>query len=150
MIESERLERWKDNYEWEEGTIYASTQDEEIRIRIAALLNNPKVDEYCLVDAYYYDFSVIPNAVNEKLQLWRDAYMIYGITTDGEMITKWVDRWDLDSDDPIIDGKVIHSEKKLTNITVPEINQLFERSLLCNPHPDMIFSNHPVKDINDK
>lgn len=140
MDESERLHRWIDNYGREESRMYASTIDEEIATRIAALLNSPKIDKYCLVDAYYYDYSVIPTGVKERFNLCRDCYVIYGITTEGQMISKWIDRWDLDSDDPIVDGKVIHSEKKSSydNFVIPEICQSFNPKLLSSPMPESL------------
>ena len=138
MDESERLQRWKDNYGWEECGLDSATKDDEIANRIAALLNHPQIDKYCMVDAYYYDFSVIPRGIQEKLQLWRDAYLIYGITTEGEMISKWVDRWDLDSVDPIRDGKVMHGESPRTNLILPEIRQMYDPKLLSTPAPEFL------------
>ena len=91
-----------------------------------------------MVDAYYYDFSVIPNAIQDKLQLWRDAYFIYGITTEGEMISKWVDRWDLDSIDPIVDGKVMHGKNPRVNTPIPLIDQYFDSRLLSTPLPAVV------------
>lgn len=90
----------------------AGENDEVVSKRIAALLNNPKIDKYCMVDASYYNFSVMPIVVQEKLQLRRDAYLIFGITTEGEMISKWVDRWDLDSNEPIVGGKLIRQPRE--------------------------------------
>jgi len=138
MDESERLERWKDNYGFEECGIFSFEKDQELALRIIALLNHSRIDKNCFVDAYYYDFSVIPRGIQEKLQLWRDAYMIFGITTEGEMITKWVDRWDLDSADPIVDGKVMHGENKPTRILLPEVKQFFDSSLLSTPAPESL------------
>ncbi len=140
MNESERLQRWKDNYGSEECVIESATKDEKVANRIAALLNHPQIDKYCVVDAYYYDFSVIPRSVQEKLQLWCDAYLIFGITTEGEMISKWIGRWDLDSTDPIVDGNVIHSERSCNDnsFVVPEIRNCFDPQLLSTPAPDFI------------
>jgi hypothetical protein len=133
MDESERLQRWKEKH-------FDSEWAEEINIglsdRIAKLLNHNKIDKYCMVDAYYYDFSVIPREVKKKLNLWRDVYLIFGITTEGEMITKWVDRWDLDNTDPIVDGKVIPQERK--EFILPEIRVMFDPKLLSTPAPDFI------------
>lgn len=106
MDDSERIERLKSvcSCELEERR----QTDEAFANRIAALLNHPKIDQYCMVDAYYYDFAVIPKGVQKDLDLWRDCYLIYGITIEGEMVSKWVERYDLDSTDPIVNGKVIH------------------------------------------
>lgn len=136
MSESERLQRYRErvnDIEW------AVQGDDEIEERIRALLNHPAIDKYCMVDAYYYDFSVIPREIQEKLQLWRDCYLIFGITTEGKMITKWVDRWDLDSSDPIVDGQVIHKEKNIDGRFVyPEISQIFDPKLLSTPAPEFM------------
>jgi hypothetical protein len=137
MDESERLQRYKEKH-------YDSEWAEEVDIsladRIAALLNNPKIDKYCMVDASYYDFSVIPRAIQEKLQLGRDAYLIFGITIEGDLITKWVDRWDLDSIDPIENGICVHPPyDPRENHSVPiEIVQSFNPKLLSTPAPDFI------------
>lgn len=130
MDESERLER----YRMEHDSAWADEKDAELGARILALLNHPKIDKYCMVDAYYYDFSVIPRGVQEKLDLWRDAYLIFGITTEGEIISKWVDRWDLDSGHPIVDAKVIHPPFSPGN-KIPEISQDFNIDLLASPIP---------------
>jgi hypothetical protein len=130
MDESERLQRWKENYGWEECGIHSTTKDEEVANRIASLLNHPGINKYCMVDAYYYDFSVIPRIIKEKLNLCRDTYLIFGITTEGEMVSKWVDRWSLDSSDPIVDGNVIHNDKPRNNTMIPEIRQCFNPKLL--------------------
>ena len=134
MDESERLQRYRREFKLEFE--WADKNDSDLAERIAGLLNHPQIDKYCMVDAYYYDFSVIPTAIQEKLQLWRDAYLIFGITTEGEIVSKWVDRWDLDSRDPIIEGKVIHSERK--ELSSPEITQNFNPNLLSTPVPDVI------------
>ncbi len=138
MDESERLQRWKQNYNYKEHGIYSEKKDEEIANRISALLNHPGIDKYCMVDAYYYDFSVIPRPIQERLNLWRDAYLIFGIKNDGEMISKWVDRWDLDSPDPIIDGKVMHGDTPRTNIVLLDVSTKFDPNLLSTPIPDLI------------
>lgn len=126
---SERLVR-----KYEEG-------DQEFCSRIAALLNHPDIDTYCMVDAFYYDNSVIPQEIIDKHNCYRDMYLIYGITTKGEIISKWVERWDLDSDGPILDGKVIQEENKSKNgcasILIsysnlpPPITQHFSNDLLA-------------------
>lgn len=139
MDESERLKRRNEYYFHNDGAgVDLEAEDENLANRIAALLNHPKINQYCMVDAYYYDFSIIPHGIQEKLQLWRDAYMIFGITTEGEMITKWVDRWDLDSVDPIVDGKVMHGENKPTNMLPPEVKQFFDPRLLSTPLPEYL------------
>lgn len=137
MDESERIQRLKDNRHLEAHEMDAL--DQKFAARILALLNDPAIDKDCLVDAYYYDFSVIPHGVQERLNLWRDCYLIFGITTEGEMVSMWVDRWDLDSDDPIVDGEVIRSDKP---IFVPEIRQSFDPKLLSTPAPDWTYVKH--------
>jgi hypothetical protein len=138
MDYSERIERMRGKGYQSDDEDYEI--DEEFAVRISGLLNHPEIDNHCMVDAYYYDFAVIPRLIQEKLQLWRDAYLIFGITTKGEMISKWVDRWDLDSSDPIVDGKVIHSDKSQSNMILPEIRQSFDSILLSKPSPDFIRS----------
>jgi hypothetical protein len=93
MSESERLQRYQ-QYEYDKSAHDKANEDEVFASKIRALLNDPKLDKYCMVDAYYYDFSVLPKNIQGKF--YRDMYLIYGITTDGEMITKWVERYDLD------------------------------------------------------
>lgn len=132
MDESERLQRYKRESELE----LAEDNDSEFADRICALLNHPQIDKYCMVDAYYYDFSVIPHFIQEKLQLWRDAYLIFGITTEGEMISKWVDRWDLDSTDKVVNGKLVPSEKK--EVPLPMIREFFDPKLLSTPAPEFL------------
>lgn len=138
MSESERLQRAKRHTNHECDDCDVEKDDEELAVRIAELLNHPQIDKYCMIDAYYYDFSVIPRGIQEKLQLWRDCYLIFGITTEGEMVSKWVDRWDLDSTDPIIDGKVMHNTKPRTNMPPPEVKQFFDSALLSTPVPDIV------------
>src|SRR5580692_11260210 len=99
MDESERTERLKGSRYLDEHDRIG--EDEKFAERICAILNDPRVDKYCMVDAYYYDFSVIPRAVKERLDLGRDCYLIFGITNEGDIVSKWVDRWDLDSPDPV-------------------------------------------------
>lgn len=134
MDESERLQRYRRQFDKE----WADEDDIKLSDRISVLLNHPQIDKYCMVDAYYYDFSVIPRDIQEKLQLWRDAYLIFGITTEGEIISKWVDRWDLDSIDPIRDGKVMHGKTPRTNTPLPEINQNYDPNLLSTPVPNIM------------
>lgn len=134
MSESERLQRMNENHYNEERHLF----DEKLANRILLLLNDPKIDKYCMVDAYYYDFSVIPRGVQEKLQLYRDAYLIYGISEDGEFISQWVDRWDLDSSDPIVDGECIHPPFDPNQpIRLPEISIPFNKNLLSTPAPNL-------------
>lgn len=103
MSDSERLQRYKQNIECDDK----NETDNEIALRIFALLNNSKLDKYCIVDAYYYDFSVIPQKIQDIYNFYRDVYLIFGITIEGEIISKWVDRWDLDSSDEIVNGEVV-------------------------------------------
>jgi hypothetical protein len=141
MINSERLERFKERKYYENGE--AESFDDITADRIRKLLNHVGIDQYCLVDAFYYDFSAIPHAIQEKLNLCRDAYLLYGITTNGEIVSVWVDRWDLDSDDEIVDGKVIHKESEQDNNTTSNIpiiiHQSFNAKLLSCPCPASIF-----------
>jgi|ERR1700677_3403217 len=134
MDESERLQR----YGRECNSEYANEHDSKLSERIAKLLNHPKIDEYCMVDAYYYDFSVIPRDIQQKLQLWRDVYLIFGITTEGEIVSKWVGRYDLDSHDEIVNGKVIKSDKPFDHMIPPKIQMQIDPKLLSLPMPDMI------------
>lgn len=95
MDNSERFERYKYSVQHDEWTKLSN--DEKLSRKILELLNHPDLNERCMVDAYYYDFSVIPSEIIDKFDIRHDAYLIYGITTKGELISKWVDRWDLDS-----------------------------------------------------
>ena len=138
MDESERLQRYQEKIGFSESRDWADESDKEVSNRIILLLNEPKIDKYCMVDAYYYDFSVIPRDIQQKLQLWRDVYLIYGITTEGEIISKWIDRWDLDSTDPIFDGKVIHKPYDPNqNHLPPMIIQNIDPKLLSSPTPNL-------------
>jgi hypothetical protein len=138
MNKSERIQRIQDNRYLECEEI--DQIDETFANRIVALLNHSQINKHCMVDAYYYDFSVIPRDIKERLNLWRDCYLIFGITTEGEIVSKWADRWDLDSNDPIVDGKVIRSEKYCDNRNVPNIRQRFNPNLLSTPCPDLIIN----------
>lgn len=108
MSESERLQRFKDNKSSylcrEEDPNYAENEDRILAKRIRAFLNHPGIEEYSMVDAYYYDFSVIPRLLQGRF--CGDIYFLYGITEQGEIITKWVKRGDLDSDDEVVNGEV--------------------------------------------
>lgn len=103
MDDSERLQRFKSGFGFETSV----DNDSKTSLRIFSLLNNSKLDKYCMVDAYYYDFSVIPRNIQEKYNFYRDVYLIFGITIEGEIISKWVDRWDLDGSDEIVNGEVV-------------------------------------------
>lgn len=132
MQESERITRIKENMQ--QFPEEYNKLDQKFAERIYALLDDPKIDEYCMVDAYYYDFCEIPVEIQKELNLWRDAYLIFGINTDGEIISKWVDRWDLDSSDPILYGKVVRKKTEFyQNISAPDIPQNFNRNLLSTP-----------------
>lgn len=136
MDKSERIERRWENHDLDVEEI--DRLDDLFADRIAALLNHDKINKHSMVDAYYYNYSAIPWNLRESLNLFRDSYLLFGITTEAEIVFKWVDRWDLDSDDPIVDGKVIHSEKTATNFAVPEIKQLYDPKLLSYPMPECL------------
>ncbi len=112
MRESARLEEYKIMIGFECGDTRqkADQEDEVYANRIRELLNHPKIDNYCVVDACYYDAGEIPDEVCHKYGLYTDQYLIYGISFDGEFISKWVGRWDLNSDDPILNGEVVRSK----------------------------------------
>lgn len=137
MTESERLERWKGGSE--DGR---QGDDDLLAERIRLLLNHPKISKYCLVDANYYDFSVIPEGIRGRLNFSHDAYMLFGITTEGELVSKWVGRDDLDSDSPIIDGKAVHPEgipgDEYPHIMPAPFIQMFDRDLLSTASSDLI------------
>ena len=135
-FESERLQRLKQMRYLEH--LEADEVDQEFATRIVQLLNSEKIDKGCMVDAFYYDLSMIPDKIKERFNLCSDSYLIFGITSDGEIISKWVDRWDLDSEDSIVDGKVVRSELNTTNFIIPEINQFFDANLLSNSIPECI------------
>lgn len=135
MDYSERVQRIREAGCFDESDI--DRTDSLLAKRISALLNHSQINENCMVDAYYYDFSVIPRGIQEKNNLWRDCYLIFGITIEGELVSKWIYRRDLDSDDPIVDGKVIHSDKPSDSKMPPEIRQYFDSALLSTPMPDL-------------
>jgi len=91
MSKSERFERFL------QYSLGGLKEDENFEKHLINLLNHPKIDDWCLVDAYYYDYCTIPHEVLKKAGIYRDAYLVYGITKNGEMITKWVDRWAVDA-----------------------------------------------------
>lgn len=104
MDETERLQRYKSTCGCSENRKDALRYDEEIASRILAFLNDPRLAKYSMVDAYYYDYSELPR--NVEVKSCGDMYLLFGITEEGEVITKWVKRWDLDSDEPIINGEI--------------------------------------------
>jgi hypothetical protein len=132
MDESERLQRYKREGRNEED-------DRILSERIASLLNHPKIDRFCAVDAYYYDFCEIPIEIQRIKNFYRDVYLLFGITTEGEIITKWVERYDLDSDYEIINGEVVRPMKKrgkgveVTPAIPSEIIEHFDKCLLSSP-----------------
>lgn len=50
---------------------------------------------------------IILFCLNVYGKFYRDMYLLFGITTDGEIISRWVERCDLDSKHNIEDGEVI-------------------------------------------
>ena len=82
---SERLIRFKQHQDLED--------DDKFRKKLHSLLgcNDIFIDD---VDAQYYDCSVLPNDMQDKF--YRDAYMIYGIDSQGVFHYHWIDRWELD------------------------------------------------------
>ena len=137
MTRSERLERFSNHYD--EDT---DQKDEDFRNRIFLLLNDDRLDEWCMVDAYYYDFSALPEHLKGKF--YRDMYLLYGITKECEIITKWVERYDLDSSDPIVDGEVIHSKRNFSS-ECPDIKINFNKNLLSTPIPDIVYLSKTQK-----
>lgn len=139
MNESERMLRLTENryQEFEE----ADRADRILAERIIALLNHPKIDKHSIVDAFYYDSCEIPDDIQKKLKLWRDQYLVFGITSEATLISKWVDRWDLDSEYPIVDGKVIRPKKTdqsfITTTKPPLIHEKFSTVLLSAPVSEM-------------
>lgn len=137
MSESERIQRFKENisYHVPVDDCDPEREDEKLAERIRALLNHPKIDAYCMVDAYYYDSCQIPIELHEEMNLWCDCYLIYGITIEAQIVSKWVSRWDLDSSDPIVDGEVVRPPNQETvNVSLPpNIMQGFNPDLLSTP-----------------
>lgn len=159
MDESERLQRVRSSWGFrgQEERAEHETRDEEFADRIAALLNDSLVDKNCMVDAYYYDYSVIPDAVQNVWDFSGDVYLIFGITIHGRIVSKWVGRWDLDSNDPIVDGKVVRPERKLeggsTITTVPpEVLLEYNPLLLSTPCPyvfrEIFTGPHPLSGVS--
>ncbi|CAB4126706.1 hypothetical protein UFOVP80_50 [uncultured Caudovirales phage] len=106
MSESERLLRYKSNSGHSETKERADDEDTDLETRIVQLLNNPNIDEDCFVDCYYYDYCEIPDNILDKYKFFRDMYYLFGITKNGDLIGKWVERYDLDCHKPIINGEV--------------------------------------------
>ncbi len=123
-------------------------RDRVLKKRIVDLLNHDDIDETCYVDAEYYDCSVIPSEVKDSIN--NDAYFLLGKTKKGETISKWVNRWDLDSDDPIENGEVIREEKEYTDSIPPDfsIKSVFNPSLLSVPTPEFgyIYKSNSLSD----
>ncbi len=71
--------------------------DEALAKKIWVLLGSRKDLFWKDCDAQYYDFSVIPHEVRENLKLYRDAYMLFGITDEAKFVIRWIDRWEFDS-----------------------------------------------------
>ena len=140
MSESERLQRFKEEiscYDTSDGE--PDREDKKLAERIRALLNHPKIDSYCMVDAYYYDFSEIPDELHEEIKLWSDCYLIYGITIDAQIVSKWVSQWELDSNDPIVDGKCVPppNQETVSVSLPPDIMQVYSPDLLSTPILDL-------------
>ena len=141
MMEGERLLRFKENRYIENN--HAENADDELCKRIISFINDPRIDSTCFVDAFYYDFSVIPRKIQEELNLWRDQYFVFGISDEGDFISKWVERWDLDSDYEIVDGKVTKNLEQIegrvyTTVIPPDISQMFNKNLLSFPILDFL------------
>lgn len=130
IMESERLERLDQNRFNEEYY-----DDRKFCDRLCAFL---EIDPHdcTLVDAAYFDFSVLPEDQYGHKIMSRDAYLVFCIKDNGEYLSRWIDRWDLDSDDPIIAGKCEHPpyDPQTTN-HAPEIKQKFNPDLLSTPCP---------------
>ena len=97
MIEdSERLQRFKRNIAdlTVEAYTLAYQEDETLALRIVSLLGRADITNMNLIDAYYYDYCELPEKLGRNCL--RDMYIIYGINDSGEIITKWVERGDLD------------------------------------------------------
>lgn len=85
FIESERFERHLSGGSEELDNLLCE--------KILALLDNPQMDNTCFVDAFYYDYCELPQDLQHKY--CRDMYLIFGITLQGEIISKWVERNEL-------------------------------------------------------
>ena len=130
-MDSERIERIK--FLLETGDEDWIKEDEILRDRIIALLNDPRIDDNSVVDAIYHDFSEIPYYVFDNFAIANDAYLIYGISEDRQIISKWVNRYDLDSIDPIKDGEIIRKPFVDNACCAPEVKQKFDKNLLSTP-----------------
>lgn len=98
----ERIERLQER----PTEIHGWIGDEKLAKKIWGFLGERKDMHYDDVDALYFDYSVIPRHLQgwEKGQFSRDAYMLFGITENGEVITHWIDRWELDKAEEKQDG----------------------------------------------
>lgn len=101
MEESERLQRFRQRLtecfsadDFYEAYAHASVEDEKFAARILQMLDDNRVTKCSLVDAFYYDYCELPPPFD--MQFHGDMYLIYGTAESGEMISKWVTRYDLD------------------------------------------------------
>lgn len=81
----ERLERFEHESYYE---------DEKFCKKLWSHLGSRDDIFYKDVDALYFDYSGLPEHIKDKA--YRDQYLVYGITDQGEFVSKWVERWELD------------------------------------------------------
>ncbi|MES2409016.1 MAG: hypothetical protein V4509_01805 [Patescibacteria group bacterium] len=85
------MQRFKmDSFSFDTSRNEAFVKDAKLEERIIALLPG---DNFEMVDAFYYDFSVLPECVQNKFH--GDMYLLFGIFK-GEIVTRWVERYELD------------------------------------------------------
>ena len=90
----ERYDRWDPQDVWTDQ----GEKDQQLCKKIWVLLGSPNNVYLYNCDALYFDFSVIPKNAERS----RDSYLIFGITDQGEFISKWIDRWELDEEKGLV------------------------------------------------
>jgi hypothetical protein len=94
MNESERLQRHKE-YSYRKSQEQKDEDDTDFTKKLCLILNQSCCYELALVDALYYDFSMLPDHL--KGTFHTDMYLVYGITYSGDMVSTWATRAQVDS-----------------------------------------------------
>ena len=83
----ERIERYDPDY---------PGKDERFAFKIWSLLGSRKDMFKNDVDAFYFDYSALPEHMKDKVS--HDQYLLYGVNTKGDVITQWINRWEFDNE----------------------------------------------------
>ncbi len=115
---SERLQRFQNTLKCGttvDALLEAIEKDKIFVRRILDLLNNADVDETWVVDAVYHMYTYDDLSEETSEVLYRNSYLLEGKTKCGDYISKWVKKYDLDSDAPIKNGVVENEGSILKN-----------------------------------